>query len=108
MPHEGEVIAGRYELVAHLGDGGTASVWKAHDRTLQREVAIKFLYVVDERAVEDMRKQFLREARIAYPDDVNSLVQDIQNNYLTLQQDKELIASQVLNVSEAEEAVRLS
>ncbi|MBE7211421.1 MAG: TolC family protein, partial [Gluconacetobacter diazotrophicus] len=50
----------------------------------------------------------LREARIAYLDDVNSVVQDIQNNYLTLQQDKELIASQVLNVSEAEEAVRLS
>jgi serine/threonine protein kinase len=65
MPNEGDVIAGRYDLLAHLGDGGTASVWKAHDRTLQREVAIKFLYVVDERAIEDMRKQFLREARIA-------------------------------------------
>ncbi len=50
----------------------------------------------------------LREARIAYLDDVNGVVQDIQNNYLTLQQDKELIASQVLNVSEAEEAVRLA
>ena len=36
------------------------------------------------------------------------MVEDIQNNYLTLQQSKELIASQVLNVSEAEEAVRLS
>jgi hypothetical protein len=34
MPHEGEVIAGRYDLLAHLGDGGTAGVWKAHDRTL--------------------------------------------------------------------------
>ncbi len=50
----------------------------------------------------------LRESRIAYLDDVNQVVQDIQNNYLTLQQSKELIASQVLNVSEAEEAVRLS
>ena len=50
----------------------------------------------------------LREARIVYLDDVNSVVQDIQNNFLTLQQDKELISSQVLNVSEAEEAVRLS
>jgi hypothetical protein len=65
MPNVGDVIAGRYDLLAHLGDGGTASVWKAHDRTLQRDVAIKFLYVVDERAIEDMRKQFLREARIA-------------------------------------------
>ena len=50
----------------------------------------------------------LREARITYLDDVNSVVQDIQSNYLTLQQDKEVIASQILNVSEAEEAVRLS
>ena len=47
--------------------------------------------------------------RITYLDDVNSVVQDIENNYLRRsQQDKELIASQVLNVSEAEEAVRLS
>ena len=56
-------------------------------------------------------KQFkaaLREARIQYEDAVNGVVEDIQNNYLTLQQSKELIASQVLNVSEAEEAVRLS
>jgi serine/threonine protein kinase len=65
MPKVGEVIVERYELLAHLGDGGTASVWRAKDRTLEREVAIKFLYVVDERAVEDLRKQFLREARIA-------------------------------------------
>lgn len=50
----------------------------------------------------------LREARVTYLDDLNLVVQDIQNNYLTLQQSKELIASQVLNVSEAEEAVRLS
>ena len=65
MPKVGEVIVDRYELLAHLGDGGTASVWRANDRTLEREVAIKFLYVVDERTAEDMRKQFLREARIA-------------------------------------------
>ena len=50
----------------------------------------------------------LREARIVYQDDVNAVVQDIQTNFLTLQQDKELIASQTLNVSEAEEAVRLA
>ncbi len=50
----------------------------------------------------------LRESRLTYIDDVNSVVQDIQTNFLTLQQDKELIASQVLNVSEAEEAVRLA
>ena len=50
-------------------------------------------------------KAVLREARIAYEDNVNAVVEDIQSNYLTLQQSKQLIASQVLNVSEAEEAV---
>ena len=50
----------------------------------------------------------LREARNTYLDDVNQVVQDIQNNFLQIQQTKELIASQVLNVSEAEEAVRLA
>ena len=53
-------------------------------------------------------KAVLREARIQYEDTVNSVVEDIESNYLTIQQSKELIASQVLNVSEAEEAVRLS
>jgi serine/threonine-protein kinase len=65
MPKVADVIAERYELVAHLGDGGAASVWKARDRTLEREVAIKFLYAADERDAEALRKQFLREARIA-------------------------------------------
>ena len=50
----------------------------------------------------------LRASRITYLDLVNQVVQDIQNNFLTLQQSKELIASQVLNVEEAREAVRLA
>ena len=53
-------------------------------------------------------KAALREARIQYEDTVNSVVEEIQSNYLDIQQNKELVASQVLNVSEAEEAVRLS
>ena len=65
MPNEGDVVRGRYKLLAHLGDGGSASVWKALDRTLEREVAIKFLYCADERKLDQLRKQFLREARIA-------------------------------------------
>ncbi len=53
-------------------------------------------------------KAALRETRIQYEDTVNSVVEEIQSNYLNIQQNKELVASQVLNVSEAEEAVRLS
>lgn len=53
-------------------------------------------------------KALLVQAKVTYDDAVRQVVQEVESNYLTLQQSKELIASQTLNVSEAEEAVRLS
>lgn len=53
-------------------------------------------------------KATLVEAKVTYDDAVRQVVQEVESNYLTLQQSKELISSQTLNVSEAEEAVRLS
>ena len=40
---QGRVLVDRYELRRLLGRGGMAEVWAAHDRTLEREVAIKLL-----------------------------------------------------------------
>lgn len=53
-------------------------------------------------------KALLVQAKVTYDDAVRQVVQEVESNYLTLQQSKQLIASQTLNVSEAEEAVRLS
>ena len=39
----GTVIADRYEIRAPLGEGGMATLYRAHDRHLDREVAIKVL-----------------------------------------------------------------
>ncbi len=58
------VQVGRYEVLEPLGRGGMASVVRARDPALHREVAIKFLHA--DLCVEgECRTRFLREARAA-------------------------------------------
>jgi tetratricopeptide (TPR) repeat protein len=57
-------MVGRFRIVAELGRGGMASVWKAEDTLLGRAVALKVLS--DELAASpEARQRFLREARSA-------------------------------------------
>src|SRR5215208_5315186 len=66
----GDVIAGRYELVELIGRGGMSSVWKAHDRLLDRIVAIKVLhehYTQDEEYVERFRREARSVAQVSHP-----------------------------------------
>ena len=58
-----ETLVGRFELVARLGHGGFATVWKAHDPHLDRWVAVKIPKHADLSASE--AELFLREARTA-------------------------------------------
>src|SRR5690606_6075282 len=55
---------GRYEVRAPLGRGGMASVYRAHDPDIGRDVAIKFLHasLCED---NDCRERFLREVRAA-------------------------------------------
>ena len=39
----GRLISGRYRLIAPLGEGGMATIWRAVDDQLDREVAVKLL-----------------------------------------------------------------
>lgn len=58
------VLGGRYVLTEVLGTGGMASVWRAHDQVLGREVAVKVLgqqYAAD----PGFTARFEREARHA-------------------------------------------
>jgi hypothetical protein len=57
------LFAGRYELGRLLGTGGTATVYEAQDRRLDRPVAVKLLPAVD--AQPELRQRFVREARSA-------------------------------------------
>lgn len=61
---EGVTLPDRYEPMRRIARGGMATVWCAHDRTLDRRVAIKLLadpYAHDELA----GRRFMREARAA-------------------------------------------
>ena len=55
---------GRYLIRERLGRGGMATVFKAHDPTINRDVAIKFLHA-SLCADDEYRARFLREARAA-------------------------------------------
>jgi serine/threonine protein kinase len=59
----GELIAGRYRMVAPIAQGGMGSVWKAHDeRAFGQPVAIKVVRAV---SVSDAVKQrFVEEAKV--------------------------------------------
>ena len=52
-------LRNRYQIVEHLGDGSTATVYKAIDERLEREVAIKLLLP---QVRESTRKRFFQEA----------------------------------------------
>jgi serine/threonine protein kinase len=66
----GELIAGRYELEKLVGSGGMSNVFRAHDRLLERTVALKILheqYTRDEDYVERFRREARAVAQLAHP-----------------------------------------
>ncbi len=67
---QGEVIAGRYELLELIGKGGMSSVYKAHDRLLDRQIAVKVLhphFTEDEEYVERFRREARSVAQLSHP-----------------------------------------
>jgi serine/threonine-protein kinase len=66
----GELIAERYELQELVGTGGMSSVFRAHDRLLERTVALKILheqFTQDEDYVERFRREARSVAQLAHP-----------------------------------------
>ena len=59
---EGLVVGGRYALTARLGRGGFGTVWRAHDATLDRDVAVKMV-TVDADNRDAVVARFWREAQ---------------------------------------------
>ena len=66
----GQIIKERYEIVEILGEGGMAFVYKAKDKQLQRNVAIKTLkpnYVNQEKFVDRFRREAQTAANLNHP-----------------------------------------
>ena len=68
------ILAGRYELLDKIGEGGMAVVFKARDRLLSRFVAIKILrpeYTKDSMFIESFRRESQIAAGLVHPNIVN-------------------------------------
>ena len=69
-PQPGDLIADRYELEELCGTGGMSTVFRAHDRQLERRVAIKILhehYADDPEYLERFRREARAVAKLSHP-----------------------------------------
>ena len=69
-----KILAGRYELIEKIGDGGMAVVYKAKDRLLNRFVAIKILkpeFIKDPKFIDSFRRESQAAAGLSHPNIVS-------------------------------------
>ena len=107
----GELIVGRYELEELVGSGGMSNVFRAHDRLLERTVALKILheqYTRDEDYVERFRREARAVAQLTHPNIVTVIDRGEQDGrqfivfeYVDGQNLKELSAGGPLDPREA-------
>ena len=70
----GRLISGRYRLIAPLGEGGMATIWRAVDEQLDREVAVKLLrpqFSVDAGFAARFKLEARSAAGLSHPNIVN-------------------------------------
>ena len=69
-----KILANRYEILEKIGTGGMGNVFKAHDRKLDRIVAIKVLkleYNEDNNFIRKFKRESLAAASISHPNVVS-------------------------------------
>ena len=66
----GTIVLGRFEIRERVARGGFAVVWRAHDRLLGKDVALKVLQTSiaeDPAAVEELKRETLRSRELTHP-----------------------------------------
>lgn len=64
----------RYTILERIGGGGMADVYRAHDKLLDRSVAVKVLrsqFTSDDEFVTRFRREAQAAARLSHPNIVN-------------------------------------
>jgi serine/threonine-protein kinase len=78
-----KVISGRYELEELVGSGGMSGVYRAHDRLLERKVALKILhqrYGEDAEYLERFRREARAVARLSHPNIVTVIDRGVDDD----------------------------
>lgn len=84
------VLDQRYELLEHIGGGGMADVYKAHDTILDRMVAVKILHsqlAGDEEFLEKFRLEAKGAAKLSHPNIVSiyDVGHDVGKYYIVME-----------------------
>ena len=80
----------RYTILEHIGGGGMADVFRAHDKLLDRSVAVKVLrpqFTNDEEFVTRFRREAQAAARLSHPNIVNmyDVGRDEETDYIVME-----------------------
>ena len=80
----------RYTILEHIGGGGMADVYRAHDKLLDRSVAVKILrsqFANDEQFVARFRREAQAAARLSHHNIVNmyDVGQDAEVHYIVME-----------------------
>lgn len=70
----GTTLGGRYRLESRIGSGGMSTVYRAHDETLERFVAVKLMnreVATDSDQLERFRREARAVARLSHPNIVH-------------------------------------
>lgn len=83
MNLEGKLLGSRYELVEKIGNGGMSTVYKATDKVLKRDVAVKILrdeFTTDEEFIKRFEVEAQSAARLTHPNIVSIYDVGVEGN----------------------------